>query len=206
MIAVIVALSVGIKLALAVYTHHGEKIVVPNLYHKSMDDAEEMLDDAGLVMEVSDSGYVKSLPAGCILDQRPASGQIVKGGRTIYVTINSGQSPMLTMPDVIDNSSRREAEARLTSMGFKLAAPHYVYGEKDWVMGALVGNRRIYTGDKVSIEQAVSLEVGNGMISEEDSLTYVDAEDYTGDEPEEETEKDPFEIVTGTTGVMEQKE
>lgn len=205
MIALVAALSVGVKLALAAYTRHGEKIAVPNLYHKTMDEAVELLSERGLVIEVEDSGYQKSLPAGCILDQRPASGQLVKDGRTIYVTINSSRTPELTIPDVIDNSSRREAEARMTAMGFKMGPPRYVYGEKDWVLGAFVGTRRVFAGERVSIEQMVSLEVGNGMISDEDSLTYVDADAYI-DEEEETVEEDPFEVVTGTTGVMETKE
>lgn len=205
MIALVAALSVGVKLALAAYTRHGEKIAVPNLYHKTMDEAVELLSERGLVIEVEDSGYQKSLPAGCILDQRPASGQLVKDGRTIYVTINSSRTPELTIPDVIDNSSRREAEARMTAMGFKMGPPRYVYGEKDWVLGAFVGTRRVFAGERVSIEQMVSLEVGNGMISDEDSLTYVDADAYVEDE-EETVEEDPFEVVTGTTGVMETKE
>lgn len=205
MVALIAAISVGVKLALAEYTHHGQKIAVPNLYHKSYDVAVEELSDCGLKVEVVDSGYVRTLPAGYILDQRPASGQLVKQGRIIYVTVNSGRTPMLTIPDVIDNSSRREAEARMTAMGFKMGPPRYVYGEKDWVVGAFVGSRRVFAGERVSIEQYVSLEVGNGMISDEDSLTYVDANAYI-EEPEEEVEEDPFEVVTGTTGVMETKE
>lgn len=205
MIALVAALSVGVKLALAAYTRHGQKIAVPNLYHKSMDDAMDLLSERGLVIEVEDSGYQKSLPAGCILDQRPASGQIVKEGRTVYVTINASRTPELTIPDVIDNSSRREAEARMTAMGFKMGPPRYVYGEKDWVLGAFVGSRRVYAGERVSIDQTVSLEVGNGMISDEDSLTIVDADEYYDEEPEE-VEEDPFEVVAGTTGVMETQE
>jgi len=205
MIAVVAALSMGVKLALAAYTRHGEKISVPNLYHKTMAEATALLSERGLVIEIEDSGYQKSLPAGCILDQRPASGQLVKNGRTVFVTINSGRTPELTIPDVIDNSSRREAEARMAAMGFKIGPPRYVYGEKDWVLGAFVGARRVFAGERVSVDQMVSLEVGNGMISDEDSLTYVDADVYM-DEPEETVEEDPFEVVTGTTGVMETAE
>lgn len=205
MIAVVAALSMGVKLALAAYTRHGEKIAVPNLYHKPMAEAERLLSERGLVIEVEDSGYLRSLPAGSILDQRPASGQLVKMGRTVFVTINSGHTPELTIPDVIDNSSRREAEARMSAMGFKMGPPRYVYGEKDWVLGAFVGTRRVFAGERVSIEQMVSLEVGNGMISDEDSLTYVDADAFYDDE-ETPAENDPLEVVTGSTGVMEPAE
>ena len=38
-------------------------------------------------------------------------------------------SPRITIPDVIDNSSLREAMAKLTAMGFKLGSPES-YGRK----------------------------------------------------------------------------
>lgn len=205
MIAVVAALSMGVKLALASYTRHGEKIAVPNLYHKPMAEAERLLSERGLTVEIEDSGYLRSQPAGCILDQRPASGQLVKAGRTVFVTVNSGRTPELTIPDVIDNSSRREAEARMAAMGFKMGPPRYVYGEKDWVLGAFVGTRRVFAGERVSIEQMVSLEVGNGMISDADSLTYVDAEALS-EEPAQAIESDPIDVITGSTGVMEPAE
>jgi len=202
MVAVVAAISVGVKLALAAYTRHGEKIAVPNLHHKPMPEVKRLLSERGLTVEIEDSGYLRSQPAGCILDQRPASGQLVKKGRTVFVTINSGHTPELTIPDVIDNSSRREAEARMSAMGFKMGAPRYVYGEKDWVLGAFVGTRRVFAGEKVSVEQIVSLEVGNGMVSDDDSLTYVDPDAFA-DDPEPALESDPMEVITGSTGVME---
>ena len=120
MVCVIVLLLVGIKYALALYTHHGESIPIPNLVHKSLASAVATTDALNLDLQVTDTGYVKSLPPGTILEQSPAPGEPVKSGHVIYVTINATKMPTITLPDVIDNCSLREAMAKLTAMGFKL--------------------------------------------------------------------------------------
>lgn len=83
MAAVVVLLCVGTSFGLDLYTHHGEAITIPNLKHKSYDDAEQILKSAGLRIEVSDTGYIKSLPPDCILGQTPDPGTTVKGGHVI---------------------------------------------------------------------------------------------------------------------------
>ena len=138
MILVLVLLCAGVKYGIDIYTHHGEAIRVPDIRYKNIDDATHILDDAGLEIVVTDTGYVRSLPSDVILEQTPVFGEVVKSGHVIYVTINSDHSPRITIPDVIDNSSLREAMAKLTAMGFKLGTPEYIPGEEDWVYGILV--------------------------------------------------------------------
>lgn len=72
MALVIVGLAVGFKFAIDIYTHHGEAVTIPNLTHKTYDNAQEVLSELGLDMVVSDTGYIKTLPPGCILEQYPA--------------------------------------------------------------------------------------------------------------------------------------
>lgn len=174
MAAVIVALVIGVKFALDVYTHHGEEITVPNLRHKLFADADRIMADADLRMVVNDTGYVKTLPPDCILGQTPEPGEKVKSGHIIYVTINSPHTPTLTLPDVIDNSSLREAMAKLTAMGFKLALPERVPGEKDWVYGITVHGKRVVAGDRVPVDEPLVIQAGNGMRDADDSVNYID--------------------------------
>jgi hypothetical protein len=102
---------------------------------------------------------------------------MVKEGHMIYVTVNSPSSPSFAIPDVIDNSSYREAEAKLTALGFKLLPPKVVMGEKDWVYGILSRGRRVSTGDMVSIDSPLTLMIGSGMYDQEDEeLDYVEPE------------------------------
>ena len=200
MFMVVLAVGIGVRYGLDVYTHHGESIEIPNVKHRQFADAEQILKNAGLKIEVVDTGYVKSLPANCILEQSPVPGEKVKSGHVITVTINASHSPTITLPDVIDNSSLREAMAKLSAMGFKLGMPQYIAGEKDWVYGILVKGRHVVAGDRISVEETLIIQVGNGLRDGEDSVDYIDpvSSDYGDDEgdiddfeevPEAETSK-----------------
>lgn len=138
-IAFVVALSIGTD----IYTHHGEAIKVPNLEGKKFEDAKKLMTDAGLLIMVSDTGYNRMLPPDCILQQTPEAGELVKSKRCIFVTVNASQKPTLVIPDVVDNSSLREATAKLKTLGFKVGAPQYVTGEKDWVYGIVARGKNL---------------------------------------------------------------
>jgi beta-lactam-binding protein with PASTA domain len=174
----IILLCVAVKYGLDVYTHHGEGIEVPSVINMSYSKARTMLTEKGLVVVVSDSGYNKRLPAECILAQSPGSGMKVKEGHTVYLTINSPSSPTFAIPDIVDNASVREAEAKLLAMGFQLTPPQEVVGEKDWVYGILCRGRRVSNGDRVPIDHPLTLMVGSGTYDETDDIDYVDGSDY----------------------------
>ena len=89
--------------------------------------------------------------------------------------MNASHTPTITVPDIVDNSSLREAMAKLSAMGFKLTQPEYVPGEKDWVYGLRAGMRHVATGDKVSVNDALTILVGNGQVGDDESIDYVDA-------------------------------
>ena len=184
----------GVKYGIDCYTHHGEAIAIPDVKHKLYGDAEYLLTQAGLQVQVSDTGYVRSLPPGCILEQTPAAGERVKSGHIIYLIVNASHTPTITVPDIIDNSSLREAMAKLSTMGFKLTQPEYVPGEKDWVYGLRTGTRHLATGDKVSVNDALTIQVGNGQLGDDESVDYIDAPPA---DTEEEGDIDEFHEVTG---------
>jgi len=181
MIVIVILFFVGLNYGLDVYTHHGEDISVPNLSGMSYNDARRMLEERGLKIEVNDSGYNRNLAPECILAQTPATGCNVKTGHTIYVTVNSPHSPMLTIPDLIDNSSLREAQAKLSAMGFTLLDPEYVHGEKDWLYGIKSRGRSLYKGDIVSVDIPLVLQVGDGKFDESSSDVNVMDQDSTDD-------------------------
>ena len=190
----VVLLCVFVNFCIEIYTHHGEGVPVPNLTGMTFNNAAHLLDSNGLRIVVSDSGYNKRLPADCILAQSPGEGTSVKKGHTIYVTVNSPSSPTVTIPDIIDNSSVREATAKLTALGFKLLEPKAVTGEKDWVYGILCRGRRVSAGDRVSIDLPLSLMIGNGEYEDiGPDLQMSETNEFTSDQPA----TDDFEEVTG---------
>ena len=196
MALVIVALCLGVKYGLEWYTHHGEGIKVPKIEGMSFTNARTLILEDGLNIMVADSGYNKKLPANCILAQNPGPGTLVKSGHTIYVTVNSPSSPSFAIPDLVDNSSYREAEAKLAA------------GEKDWVYGILCRGRRVSAGDMISIETPLTLMIGSGEYDSEDmELDYIEPEYRLGGEDESELtpsrnyeERDDFEEIKEATG------
>lgn len=172
-----VLLVVGALVFLQYYTRHGEEITMPDLQGTDAELAVRKLEALGLRGEVADTGYVRSQPGNVVLEQSIRAGEKIKPGRLISLTINSSGSPMVTLPDVADNSSRREAETRLRTLGFKLGAPEYIEGEADWVYAVKVGGRTMSAGARVSVDELVTLVIGNGHAEEEfngnDSLDYI---------------------------------
>lgn len=198
MAIVLVLLVVGAKFGIDIYTHHGEAILIPDIRHKSYADAKQILANEGLLIEVTDTGYVRTLPADCILEQSPQPGDKVKSGHVIYVIVNSGNTPTITLPDIIDNSSVREAIAKLTAMGFKVGPPQYIVGEREWVYGATVNGRHVSAGDRIPVGAVVVLQVGNGSRSASDSsIDYVEPvyNNSQGD-TQGESEVDEFDVVS----------
>ena len=191
MVVVVVLLCLGVGYGLDLYTHHGEGIEVPELKGMRYQKARLLLEEKGLNIVVSDSGYNKTLPADCILAQMPGPGQKVKEGHTIYVTVNSPSSPTFAIPDIVDNSSLREAEAKLTAMGFRLMPTQRVTGERDWVYGILCRGRRVSNGDRVPIDYPLTLMVGSGTYDESADVDYVDS----GSSPDMSNEDDVDEFV-----------
>lgn len=180
MAVVAAALCFGVKYGLDVYTHHGEEIPVPNVRGMGFNEARALIESNGLRVAVADTGYNKRMPADCVLLQTPIGGTRVKSGRMVYLTVNSESTPTLTIPDIADNSSVREAEARLKAMGFRLTPPEEVTGEKDWVYGIKARGRRVGMGDRVPIDVPLTLMVGSGTY--DDSLmdiNYVDPAEVT---------------------------
>jgi beta-lactam-binding protein with PASTA domain len=176
MMLVIVLLVVGVNYGLDWYTHHGEEIKVPNIEGMEISKARAMLEEKGLIVVVTDSGYNKRLPADCVLAQNPDAGLMVKAGHTIYIIVNSASSPTLAIPDVVDNCSYREAEAKLVSLGFKVLPPQYVTGEKDWVYGVSCNGRKVSAGERISIEQPLTLLVGSGQYGMDEEIGVVGSE------------------------------
>lgn len=162
MFLVVVLVFIGSWYFLASYTHHGERIKVPDVIGHQENDARYALEQLGLQAVVVDSSYNKLQPAGCILEQTPACGRLVKSGREIYLTVNSHHTPTLVLPDIADNSSLREAQAKLTAMGFRLSPVERVRGDLDWVYGVKSGGRNVYAGEHVPFDIPIVLQVGDG--------------------------------------------
>ena len=176
MAIVAVGLVWGVFKWLDHYTDHDVAVTVPEVIGLQWDEAEALLRKHTLTPVVSDSTYNPSKPGGIILDMTPAQGSVVKEGRSVYLTVNTNRPPMRVIPDLIDNSSLREAEAKLKAMGFVLAENDTIEGEQDWIYGIKYKGASLKNGDEVPLGATLVLDVGGGeyMFMEEmmgDSLS-----------------------------------
>lgn len=189
MFIVLIIVFIAVWKGLDIYTHHGESIVVPDVKGKTESDARYMLTQVGLEAVVVDSAYNKQMPAGSIVDQTPRAGCEVKGGREVYLVVNAANSPMLVLPDIADNSSLREAQAKLRALGFRLGPVEYVAGDKDWVYGVKCRGRNVYAGERVPVDVPLILQVGNTSYEEQELDAFEELEEsdddlLSGDEEE----------------------
>jgi serine/threonine-protein kinase len=78
-------------------------VEVPDLRGIELHQAEEILEELGLVLQVKDSIYSSSVPQDTILTQVPFPSTEVKYGRSVSVKISKG-SPVILCPDFVGKS------------------------------------------------------------------------------------------------------
>lgn len=189
---VIVVIYIALK-GIDMYTRHGESISVPNVQGMSTERALQILKLTRLDAAVVDSCYVPNTPSGVIVDQQPLAGARVKEGRQIYLTICTNKTPMRTIPDVIDNCSLREAQARMLAAGFKLTENDYISGEKEWIYGVRYNGRNLAPDAKVPVGATLTLVVGSDDIVPVDSLYDDDVNNVEDSSEKESRQTDPDE-------------
>ena len=174
MIVVIVAAPLLTLNWLDSYTMHGKAIEVPDICGLTLDEGAKRLGDKLLGYEIVDYKYQKDAAENEILEQRPAGLSKVKKDRKIQLTLASNKEPTMALPDVIDNCSLREAEARLRAAGFKLTEHVTIKGEKDWVYSIMAGKDTLRSGAQVALGSTLTIVIGSGNEEEAEESVIVD--------------------------------
>lgn len=164
----------GVLFCLKIYTRHNDTIEVPNLKGLQVQDAEAMIASSNLKYEVIDSIYQKEGTPGSILEQIPKEKSRVKEGRTIYLTIQAKNEPLVAIPD-LEDASLRQAEALLSALGFSKVNVVSVPSEyQDLVFGVEYKGQTITAGQKVPKGSVLTIKVGDGStgdLAEEHDLS-----------------------------------
>ncbi|KAA6350614.1 Serine/threonine-protein kinase PK-1 [termite gut metagenome] len=182
-------LIMGVMFWLNKYTRQKEVVIVPEIRGMTLAIAERRLHIEGLEYVIADSNYINRRLPGSVLECTPSAGQMVKKGRTIYLTINKERAPEYFVPDVADNSSLRQAEAKILAAGFKLTKHELIAGEKDWVYDVKYNGQSLARGGKAPMEAALTLVVGNGLTRNHGIINSMEEDGDTDDDYEDGTER-----------------
>ncbi len=145
------------------YTQHGVEIEVADVTGMSVSEAESVLDEQGLVLNVIDSTYSSKVPFGTIVDQNPKALSHAKKGREVYVIINATSRPQIVMPNMQDMSSR-QAATTLRNLGLSVDTTfdYEPSAFRDLVLDVKSGGKSIEPGTKLAQGTRVRLVVGYG--------------------------------------------
>lgn len=144
------------------WTNHGEFTVVPDVEKIGYEQARDILENDRFSVEIADSVYENAVRPGFVVGQFPKAGSKVKGGRTVYLTINAFSPRAVTIPMLVD-MSQRQAVSILESLGFKNVVVREVPSEfKDLVLSASCDGRRIISGQRLPVTSRIELEIGIG--------------------------------------------
>ena len=110
MALIVLTVIFGIFWFLDTYTKHDEALVnIPNLEGVRASKALSALDDLGLQGMVSDTVYKDGAKKLAVINQNPIAGLDVKKGRKVYLVINTGDVPMVRVPDLAEKTSLQQA-------------------------------------------------------------------------------------------------
>lgn len=160
MAALIIFLFLG---SLDWITKHNEYQKVPAIVGKNVDEARRLLEAKGFEVQIQDSIYIDTVPKLAVVKQSPEGDATVKVNRTIYLTINRAQPPMIEMPNLV-GFSIRNAEMYLETLGLHLGDTTFRPDiAKNAVLEQLYKGQPIKPGTKVFMGSSISFVLGDGV-------------------------------------------
>lgn len=174
-----VALAIAILLiwlvffSLKIFTRHGQSLEVPDFTGLTVSESEQLAKQHGLLIQLTDSTFVGGRKKGTVVSHFPSSGERVKRGRRIFITINAHTIPRISMPNVM-GVSYRQAKVTLESSGLRIG--NLIYKPdlmRSYVLGQRFGGQDIAPGTMIAIGEKIDLVLGLGNTGETVSVTEV---------------------------------
>lgn len=103
----------------------GSSIEVPDITNKTVKDADAILSNRGLTIEVIARQKNEEIAADLIISQDPVGGSKVKEGRQIKVIVSDGSS-LIEVPNLV-NTDQQQAEAELTTASLAIGVVDDTY-------------------------------------------------------------------------------
>jgi beta-lactam-binding protein with PASTA domain len=164
MLVITLALMFVSDIGLGFYTHHNQKITVPDLQKKSIMEAGDILEEMDLNYVVIDSSeFNPDFPPKSVMEQDPEAGSYVKVNRKIYLTLNPSNYLKVEVPRVLDQT-KRQVVTRLKSSGFRIGKEIKIPDiGKDVVRRMEYQGRSIKPGDYLPKSSVIDLVLGDGL-------------------------------------------
>ena len=162
---------------LSIYTRHGQHIPVPSFQGLTIEQAQQLLKEKELKMQlvVIDSVYSTLHEPGTVVEQTPKESNLVKKGRRILLTMNSMNPKMVPMP-YVTGYSLRQAKNRLVASGLEVS--RLVYRPDlatNNVLEQRYDGRTVHRGDSLMVQvgSKVELVVGVNHVSQAPTVPSV---------------------------------
>ena len=165
MVLALVALGYIALLFIDVFTSHGQQVQVPDVRNLPLEKAIDILEDAGLRWEISDSTtFYENFKPGTVIDQDPKAKSYIKKIRIIYLNVNAIHAPIIALPKLVDLPGR-QGMATLKAMGFKHVTMDSIPSEMDGlILQVTVDGHNVAPGKPVSVNSKIKITVGDGSI------------------------------------------
>ena len=180
-IAIIAGLLFLLFWGMKCFTRHGDAVKVGNYVQKNIREVQNMADDAGFDIVVTDSIYREDFPADVVLEQNPSANSYVKSGRTIYVKITTNRGNLVRLPDIRGNDQVDSYIELLNMTKIKIgkidtiADPNLSDGT---ILQVLVGNEDVYKklGDGVMVREGsqIRLVIAKREINEREVPRFIE--------------------------------
>ena len=161
-IGAVLSLIILFFFSLGWITGNGKTEKVPNVVGLDVVAAQKNIKALGFDVVLQDSIYVDTLARNGVLRQTPEADEVVKKGRTIYLTINRVIAPQVEMPNLI-GFSLKSAQTYLKVLGLRMGSINLVTNRnKNVIVDQLVGANPIAPGIKISSGTMINFTVGDG--------------------------------------------
>jgi len=148
--------------SLGFITRHGDDTKVPKVIGNDVRAAIKILEDAGFDVRV-DSTYFPEKKAFLVLDQMPEVGEMVKRGRTLFLTVNKSMPPTTPMPKLVSLSFRSAAlilKSNRLVLGDTTYRPDIAQGA---ILEQLWNGQPVRPGQMIPQGSVINLVIGDGL-------------------------------------------
>lgn len=133
--------------------HNKPVVKVPDLTGKTIQEAEKLLDEAGLNYEVTSEQYSKDYKPGVVISQTPKANLMVKQTRTVFLILSKGEETSVV--PLLIGQPFRNARNLLMNKGLKLGNIRYdpsdTYGSDTVISQSVNANTNVPFGSSIDL-------------------------------------------------------